>query len=78
MLIVGEIFHTVLNADVLTGQQMPDQSKHNKGGDGFKEIFDKELDQIKKEGDGGESNADATSKDGSSADRIYKPGRILP
>lgn len=51
MLIVGEVFHTELNADVLTGQQMPDQPKHQKGGEGFKEVFDEVLGKIKKEGD---------------------------
>ena len=56
MLIVGEIFKTILNADVLTGQQiMPDQSKHQKGGDGFKEVFDEALENIKKEGGSNDS-----------------------
>ena len=51
MLIVGEVFHTELNADVLTRQQMPDQPNHQKGGEGFKEVFDEALEKIKKEGD---------------------------
>ena len=48
-MIVGEIFHTELNANVLTGQQMPDQPKHQKGGDGFKQIFDEACEKIRKE-----------------------------
>lgn len=79
MLIVGGVLHTVLNADVLTtGQWMPDTSKHQKGGEGFKDIFDEALDRVKKEGDEDDPDTDATSKGGSSANRNNEPGGILP
>ncbi len=75
---IGKVFNTVLNADVLTGQQMPEQPKHHKGGEGFKDIFDEALDRVKKEGDEDDPDTDATSKGGSSANRNNEPGGILP
>ena len=66
MLKVGSVLHSKLNADVLTtGQWMPDTSKHQKGGEGFKELFDEAIDRVKKEGDGNDPDTDATSKGGS-------------
>lgn len=58
---VGKVLGTVLNADVPTGQKMPDRPKHQKNGDGFKTIFDEALDRVKKEGDEDDPDTDATS-----------------
>ena len=58
---VGEVFKAVLNADVMTRQQMPEQSKHQNSGEGFKEVFDEALEKIKKGGDYNDPDTNATS-----------------